>query len=245
LGLARAGGSNDDWQFLARIYGWFPSIDGDLKYALPGGQDSATVDAGDIIDALQMTFMGSFMARKGDWSFATDLIYLKLANDKDNAISVPGGFGPGVNVNVDQEIKGWVWGLAGAYTVYRTERANLDVLVGLRMLDIEVDADLKVDGPLPPTLPGRRLSQSETLWDGIVGLKSRVAFDDRWFAPYYLDVGTGDSSLTWQAMTGVGYGFGWGDVTLTYRHLYYDQSSDKLLQNFSFSGPAVGVNVRF
>jgi hypothetical protein len=46
-------------------------------------------------------------------------------------------------------------------------------------------------------------------------------------------------------VAGVGYGFNWGDITLTYRHLYYDQSGDKLIQNLAFSGPAVGVNFHF
>ena len=88
-------------------------------------------------------------------------------------------------------------------------------------------------------------SKSETLWDGIVGVKGRIALTDTWYSPYYLDVGTGDSSLTWQVMAGVGYAFDWGDLTLTYRHLSYDQSGDKLIQNLSFSGPAMGMNFRF
>ena len=28
--------SDDRWQFSARLYGWFPSVSGDLKYDLPG-----------------------------------------------------------------------------------------------------------------------------------------------------------------------------------------------------------------
>jgi hypothetical protein len=44
---------------------------------------------------------------------------------------------------------------------------------------------------------------------------------------------------------GVAYAFGWGDVVLAYRTLSYDQSDDKLLQNFRFSGPAIGATFRF
>jgi hypothetical protein len=33
--------------------------------------------------------------------------------------------------------------------------------------------------------------------------------------PYYLDVGTGSSNWTWQALLGVGYAFDWGDVNLS------------------------------
>lgn len=55
----------------------------------------------------------------------------------------------------------------------------------------------------------------------------------------------GSSTLTWQGMTGIGYSFRWGDALLAYRHLCYDQKGDKLLQDISFSGPVLGMSVRF
>ena len=51
--------------------------------------------------------------------------------------------------------------------------------------------------------------------------------------------------LAVQAMVGVGYDLGWGDATMLYRHLEWDQGEDELLQGLSFSGPAVSVNYRF
>ena len=44
---------------------------------------------------------------------------------------------------------------------------------------------------------------------------------------------------------GVGYAFKWGGVQLDYRYLYYDQSGDKLVQDMSLGGLALGVNFRF
>jgi opacity protein-like surface antigen len=66
-----------------------------------------------------------------------------------------------------------------------------------------------------------------------------------WAIPYYLDVGTGSSALTWQAMAGIEYRFRWGDVQLSYRYLYYDMKDDEMLKGVSFSGPGLGVNFRF
>ena len=66
-----------------------------------------------------------------------------------------------------------------------------------------------------------------------------------WYSPYYLDIGTGSSNLTWQGLFGIAYAFKWGDVVFAYRNLYYDQSNDELLQNFRFSGPALGATFRF
>ena len=172
-----------DWQFMARLYGWFPSVSGDLNHALPGGQDSATVDAGDILDALQGVFMGSFLARKGKWSLLTDLIYLDLSNGKNSTISILGDSGLGVDVDADLKLTGWVWNLAGGYTLYSANRANVDVLLGVRMLSIDTETKLTVDGPLPPILPSAKLSKSETLLDGIVGVKGRIALTDTWYSP--------------------------------------------------------------
>ena len=89
------------------------------------------------------------------------------------------------------------------------------------------------------------MSLSVALWGGVIGAKGRVALSKRWFLPYYADVGTGDTDLTWQLAAGAGYSFDWGEVSLMYRHLEYDQGSDKLLQNVAFSGGMLGVGFRF
>jgi hypothetical protein len=34
-------------------------------------------------------------------------------------------------------------------------------------------------------------------------------------------------------------------VSFVYRHLYYDQKGDNLIQDMRFSGPALGVTFRF
>ena len=91
----------------------------------------------------------------------------------------------------------------------------------------------------------RKLSETVDLWDGILGVKGRLALNDRWFLPFYDDVGTGDTDLTWQAFGSVGYEFDWGEVSLAYRYLEYDQGDDKLLQDIGFGGVKLGVGFRF
>jgi len=84
------------------------------------------------------------------------------------------------------------------------------------------------------------------LWDGIVGVRGAIGLGSgKWAIPYYLDVGTGSSALTWQGTAGIEYRYSWGDLQLLYRYLYYDMKGDKLLQNVSFQGPAIGANFRF
>ena len=90
------------------------------------------------------------------------------------------------------------------------------------------------------------ISEREDLWDGIIGVKGRVWLGkSNWSIPYYLDIGTGSSSLTWQGMLGIAYSYKWFGATVVYRHLYYDMKGDNLIQDMRFSGPALGVNFRF
>jgi hypothetical protein len=35
-------------------------------------------------------------------------------------------------------------------------------------------------------------------------VKGRFALDEHWFVPYYADLGTGESDLTWQIAGGIG-----------------------------------------
>lgn len=75
--------------------------------------------------------------------------------------------------------------------------------------------------------------------------RARFGSDLRWFVPYYADIGTGNSDLTWQAIIGLGYSFGWGDVVAVWRYLDYDFESGKPMQSLTFNGVAVGVSFRF
>lgn len=229
--------SSEDWQFGLNIYGWFPSISGELNFTPPGGGSGVGVDAEDIIDSLQMAFLGSFEARKGNWSGFTDVMYLDLEGDNTKSVTDPSGATHEL-FDADLELETWVWSFAGAYSVWHEGNSHLDLFAGARLLSMETDLELKGAGPLGGKL---KLSESEDLWDGIVGAKGRIALNDHWFLPYYFDIGTGDTELTWQASGGVGYSFGWGDVVLDYRYMEYDQGSDDLLQDIAFGGGRLGA----
>ena len=243
VAASAAAGGPSDWQFGAMLYGWLPSVSGDLNQPLPRdtGGGSVSVDVDKLLDALQFTLMASFEARKGDWSVFTDVIYLDLAGDESKSVVLPGDrFSP--VLDADLELTGWVWTLAGGYTVWRSGRSYLDVLAGTRLLALDTELKLTGEGPFQR---GRKASDSVNLWDGIVGVTGRVALNDRWFLPYYADVGVGGSDFTWQMAGGVGYAFDWGEVMLLYRHLQYDQGDDELLQDVAFSGGMLGINFRF
>ena len=126
----------------------------------------------------------------------------------------------------------------------------MDLVAGARMLDIEQTLGWEVTGNVGSIpLPGRagESKASLTNWDAIVGVKGRFAFGDgsKWFVPYYADIGAGDSDFTWQAMGGLGYSFGWGDVVAAWRYIDYDMKSGNKIESMTFNGPAIAAVFRW
>ena len=120
----------------------------------------------------------------------------------------------------------------------------LDLIAGARYLDLDTVVVLS----LQSLGPGQSvtLSESVSVWDGIVGVKGRLALGERWFLPYYFDIGAGDSDFTWQASAGVSFQAAqWADIALVYRHLDWEFESDSLINDFNVSGPALGALFRF
>ena len=142
--------------------------------------------------------------------------------------------------------------IATGYTVKESQTSSLDLLAGARYLGVDVDTgwDLTVAISAPGgeiVLPAQgSVGKDVDLWDAIIGVRGKTQLkESKWAVQYYLDAGAGSSDLTWQAMAGFSRTSDWGELILVYRHLEYDEGSDGLLQNFSFSGPAIGARFSF
>ncbi len=266
-GVACAQSRSDEWQFSLTPYLWLPTINGTLSFSVPpGGGNPPDVGAGptDWLDLLNSGLLISGGARKGRFSIFSDLVYLSLTlkNDgrvvsvEDN-ISMPGSpiqipISASLNLNTRTDLDGLVWMITGGYSLEQTETSTMDVFVGVRYFGIDAAAswDLSADITTPGgtvVLPAQgSIVNDVDLWDGVVGLRGLFQVrDGNWSVPYYLDVGAGDSDMTWNAMVGLSYEYGWGDLIIAYRHLDYDQGSGGLLQSFSFSGPGIGARFHF
>jgi len=251
------------WQFSITPYLWLPTMEGNLRYGPPpagGATPNVSVDADTLLGALDFAMMLSADARKGKWSVVTDLIYLDLSSDKSGVRSIDFNPGPGpvnifhtgLDIGTTTKVKGTVWSLAGGYALVQDARNQLDVIGGFRYFDLEATTQWRVSAVVTGPAGSANFAtvgsirQGERLWDAIVGLRGRSNIGSgAWFIPYHLDVGGGDSKLTWQAAGGVGYAYKWGDVRLVYRHLSYEQSGNKLVQDLSFSGPTLGARFQF
>lgn len=224
--------SPDEWQFAAELYLWYAAIGGSTA---AGGD--LEIDANDLIDGLNMAFMGNIAARKNRWGIMLDALYL---NASDNQSALVGS--TGVNVNV--ELDGWVVNPMAGYLVVDSDNFFMNLVAGARYLSLSTDVDLRnADPGAAPFNLG--LSESGSNWDAMIGVRGEFSLNSEWFIPYHLDIGAGDSDFTWQAFAGLGYRFKSFDVLIGYRYLYWDFDDNAALGDLDLSGVGAGIKFYF
>lgn len=239
----------DEWKFQAVAYLFLPSVSGETVFPGPGGPG---IDPSKILDNLNLVFMGSFGAEKGRWGMFTDVVYLDIGDSESpsKSFTIGGSLPVDATATVRYDLEGWSWTLAGSWNAASAPAYHLNVIGGARLLDIDQAIDWQLSGnvgsiPLADRSGVRTAGVSN--WDAIIGVRGRAMLGEkrRWVFPFYFDIGTGQSSLTWQAMVGAGYAFGWGDLTAAWRHLDYDMKPGKAIESISFDGPGIAATFRW
>lgn len=220
------------WNFTAEVYGWMPSINPKLA----SGQE-LEIDFNDILDSLQFTFMGAFKAKKDRWGLFADLVYLDIEQSKSGSISV----GPvDIADRLSVEMKSWIVTLGASYEFARTQNSTFEVVGGARYLSVETIIDASI-GPI-----SKGIDETDTVWDGFIGVAGKTKLNDKWSLTYYADIGGGGSDLTWQAIASVDYSMNDTiDLTAGYRHLDWQFDDFGPLDRLYVTGPYVGAKFRF
>jgi len=242
-----------DWHFTLTPYLWLPNVNGTINGRVLGsnlGDFSVNTEVGpnDYLQNLKFGAMATGEVRKGDWSVFTDIIYIDFGDQRSRVRNITGLEGRSlgsIQRNATTSLTATVWTLAGARTLVHKPMGNLDLLAGFRYVGIDTELKLDILGSDGVVDISSRSSRDLTEWDGIVGVKGQIRFGEgRWYMPYYLDVGTGSSNWTWQALLGVGYAFDWGEVNLSIRNLSYDFNG-KNDADLRMTGPTLGATFRW
>jgi hypothetical protein len=179
------GKSPDQWQFTLAPYLMLPWMNGTT--AVRGHELEVNVGPGDIFSNLQFGVMGYFAARKGQWGFATDVVYMALGADVDK---------PSANVDFNQG--------AYAFTGSRqlTEKAAL--VFGARWNVLQGKLDFK-----GPVLKGT-FKDTKQWVDPIVGLKFEQPLGGRLHFAMQADIGGfgAGSDFAWQLWPIIGVDVG-------------------------------------
>ena len=249
------------WSFAITPYVWVPWVEGKFSYNVPErtGVSGARVnmDAINLLEALNFAVTVAGEARNGRFSILTDFIYLDFGKSSSAVRSVDFaqvGRNPvssALNAGTESSLRGGLWTLGGAYTLAAGRWGHADAFAGFRLFSIDARTDVRLATDIVAPGGGQsfartgRLARDANLFDGLVGLRGRFVLGSGFYLPYAFDIGGGSSRLTWQAAGGIGYQTGWAGVTAGYRHLYYDQGGTRLLQDFSFGGPFLALNISF
>jgi hypothetical protein len=225
-------GRADDWEYGVEMYLWGANVD----TTSPTGT-SSEIRFTDLAEDLEFGFMAAFGAERGKWSVLADVIYLDVDDDVEDDVQ------PGVQLKSLGGIEGWIVNTVGQYRLLETERLTLNLLAGARYLWLEVPVEFRFSDPEPPG--SLKDAPSESFLDGVVGIRGQWQFNDKWYATYHADVGTGDSDTTWQGLLAVGYRFDRFDAVFGYRYLDWSFDDDEVLEDLNLSGVMAGVKFLF
>ena len=222
-------GSDSPWFFRSAVYGWAQSLDGDLTVRnIPLPVD---VSFSDILENLDIAFMGAFEFGRDRWSVLTDLNYSEL----DSNVPLPAGSPLAAgNLNQQQVLANVFF----CYQVASDSNYRFDVLAGARFNWIEVDLSA---GPLTR-------SEAESWCDPVIGARFRLELSPSFYLRAAADIGGFGvaSDLTWQAMAGIGWKFSEsGGAFLGYRALGTDYSDGGFGYDVTAHGPVIGAEFKF
>ncbi|WP_162798106.1 hypothetical protein SuNHUV7_23880 (plasmid) [Pseudoseohaeicola sp. NH-UV-7] len=227
--------SGSDWTFTAAPYVWGTGLDGDIGLFGFPAQD-VDISFGDVLDNLDMAFMGVFTARNGPYSFGVDLVYSKLGTN----IGTPNGIAAS-DIDVDATT---FWGtFYGGYQIVDEPTASVDVIGGIRVWSVE--NDFRFNGG---ALAGTSASDGDDWIDPVIGLQFRKDLSENFYVSGWGMVGGFgvSSDLVWDALGVVGYEV--SDVTsiiVGYRASGVDYSSGGFSYDTVQQGPIVGAAFRF
>ena len=211
------------WDVLVEPYLMGAAMNGTI--VLRGRDVTVDASASDIFSNLQFGAMGMLVAKKGNWGFGADAIWMALGTTVRN-----------INVDMNQ----------GAFAFYGLRRLGpaADVTFGLRVNTLQGALDFKSLGGL--------VEQNKTWVDPIVGLSVRTAPGHRVQLRMYGEVGGfgAGSDFAWQVFPTLAVRLSErASLDVGYRWLDLDYSKGEGNERFSYDvltqGPVVGFGFRF
>jgi len=235
-----AGTEAGPWFVRITPYAWLPSVSGSTRDFRPRGERgipslSIDKDFSDILSDLDFAGMIVGTVRYERIGLLVDLDYVSLSVDGN----LPGAFRTRYHTNLEALLAT----IGATARVVDDPRYSVDLLVGARIVGLWLGTDFKGQGRLGLS---RGFSKSDTIIDGLVGVRASAELGDGFSLIGYADIGAGNSDLTWQVLGAVEYRFN-NSVSgaVGYRYLGYDFGDHAPLDDLALYGPALGVTIRF
>ncbi len=231
------------------VYGFLTSIEGDVGYRAV--EADIDVSFSDILDNLDIGFMGFAEHRRGKWSFIADLAWLDISESGGTRVTGPLGMGQGtVSAEVEFQqvlLEGFVGYQALDYDL-EDGQISVDALAGARYnwLNVELSDDVSVFA-----LPSASDREKDQQWvDGVFGIRAGYRANAGWSLLGWADYGIGDDSDSYQLASFVNYQFDNGvELSGGYRHYHMKyktgSGSSRVKFDLDYSGPMLGLSYTF
>ena len=243
---AKSSAAEWDWQITPYIWASDVGVDLEVNNDPVLGTD---IPFDDLINKVDMAFMGHFEGRKGRFGVLADLNYIDLS---DRTVSSVGPGGPiSGELRFDTRLKLGLYEFGGFYRLGTTDPGTpvFDFLFGARHIDVDQSMDIILPGPPAPVIR-RDVDVSAT--DVFVGGRVIGDFNDKWGYTARADLGGGGSDGTLNALAAVDYSLGQSglfSIDVGYRYMSIEVSDDS--NEFSaeieltLSGPFIGFVFSF
>lgn len=227
--------ASSGWSFGFAPYLWASGMEGDVATLPPA--PPAQVDAGfdDILESMDIAFMGIAELRKDRFGVLADLLYMKLSADGETP-------GPLFN-GADLDLEAFIGTFEGSYRAVESDLGHLDLLAGVRVWSVTTELTLGAG-----LLPARQREDSETWVDPVIGVQGRLDLGSGFHLMGMGNVGGFGvaSDITWDVFAGLGYQANdWFAPVIGYRHLEVDYDKGDFLFDVEMSGPLIGGVLRF
>ncbi len=242
--------NSNQWNVELTPYFWAAELDGDAT--LRGRTGSVDASFSDILDNLDIAFMGRLEAWKGEWGLFVDGLYMDLGAE----FRTPRGL-----VSADMDVKMTILEFGLGYHLWQTQvgkedsqKLSFDLLGGGRYVNLEGELDVRTNGPLSDIIAVGRTFRGRQEWvDPIVGGRLKWDIDEKLAAGVRFDFGgfdIGGSNLTWNLVAGIDYKLKENmSLKAGYRILDIDYDSGSGNQKFGidaqFRGPIFGLAIKF
>lgn len=241
------------WAGTVELYGFTP-LRSSGTTTINSRDADFDLDLGDILDALDGAFYVRGSVERDRWGFLTDLSYVKLG-----AASAKTGPGDRLTGKAKVSFDQGIYDFALRYRIGDRETAmaepgsySLIPYAGIRVLDIESQVDLEIQGNGPRQLSFERSGSFDRTWvQPLVGIKGSYFLSPRLRAFARFDIGgfgiSGDEDLTGNAQLGLGYAIGNNtDLNLSWRYqgLRYDDGK-KSNSGLSMDNNGIEMGIKF
>ena len=247
LGLSPQQSRADDLTWTIAPYLWASDVAMDVAV---NGDPILGVDAAfsDILDKLDMAFMGHIEVSSDEFGAFFDGIYISLADDQVIDLG-PGGPILG-DLLVDVSLKMNIYELGGFNRMGSGEVGSsaFDIIAGIRLVDVVQNVDIVLPDP-GATPVNKVIDAAET--DIMVGARLSGKFTEKWHYKLRADYAGGGTEGTINGLAAVGYTFGEGlfSLDLGYRYLNIElknEDADGTVETeITMSGPVLGFIFTF